>query len=127
MSESRRQKRVSSLIKEELSRLFIDLIQDSSSGLITITRVEMSKDLKTAYVYLSLFGFEDNDKVLEFLERRKGFLRKSVASRTELKYNPMLIFSLDKIYEYEEKIDKIIENLRENEKRAPRSDKQKDS
>ncbi len=127
MSESRRQKRVSSLIKEELSRLFIDLIQNSSSGLITITRVEMSKDLKTAYVYLSLFGFEDNDKVLEFLERRKGFLRKSVASRTELKYNPMLIFSLDRIYEYEEKIDKIIENLRENEKRTPRSDKQKDS
>lgn len=127
MSESRRQKRVSSLIKEELSRLFIDLIQDSSSGLITITRVEMSKDLRTAYVYLSLFGFEDNDKVLEFLERRKGFLRKSVASRTELKYNPMLIFSLDRMYEYEEKIDKIIENLRENEKRTPRSDKQKDS
>jgi ribosome-binding factor A len=127
MNESRRQKRVSSLIKEELSRLFIDLIQDSSSGLITITRVEMSKDLKTAYVYLSLFGFEDNDKVIEFLERRKGFLRKSVASRTELKYNPMLIFSLDRIYEYEEKIDKIIENLRENEKRTPRSDKQKDT
>lgn len=127
MSESRRQKRVSSLIKEELSRLFIDLIQDSSSGLITITRVEMSKDLKTAYVYLSLFGFEDNDKVLEFLERRKGFLRKSVASRTELKYNPILIFSLDRIYEYEEKIDKIIKNLRENEKRTPGSDKQKDS
>jgi ribosome-binding factor A len=127
MNESRRQKRVSSLIKEELSRLFIDLIQDSSSGLITITRVEMSKDLKTAYVYLSLFGFEDDDKVIEFLERRKGFLRKSVASRTELKYNPMLIFSLDRIYEYEEKIDKIIENLRENEKRTPRSDKQKDT
>lgn len=127
MNESRRQRRVSSLIKEELSRLFIDLIQDSSSGLITITRVEMSKDLKTAYVYLSLFGFEDNDKVLEFLERKKGFLRKSVASRTELKYNPMLIFSLDRIYEYEEKIDKIIKNLRENEKRTPRSDKQKDS
>jgi ribosome-binding factor A len=127
MNESRRQKRVSSLIKEELSRLLIDFIQDSSSGLITITRVEMSKDLKTAYVYLSLFGFEDNDKVIEFLEKRKGFLRKSVASRTELKYNPMLIFSLDRIYEYEDKIDKIIENLRENEKRTPRSDKQKDS
>jgi ribosome-binding factor A len=127
MNESRRQRRVSSLIKEELSRLFIDLIQDSSSGLITITRVEISKDLKTAYVYLSLFGFEDNNKVLEFLERRKGFLRKSVASRTELKYNPMLIFSLDRIYEYEEKIDKIIKNLRENEKRTSRSDKQKDS
>lgn len=127
MSESRRQKRVSSLIKEELSRLFIELIQDYFSGLITITRIEMSKDLKTAYVYISLFGFEDNDKVLEFLEKKRGFLRKSIASRIKLKYNPMLIFSLDRIPEYEERIDKIIENLKKNEKGTHRSDKQEDS
>ena len=126
MSESRRQKRVSSLIKEELSRLFIELIQGYFSGLITITRIEMSKDLKMAYVYLSLFGFEDNDKVLEFLEKKKGFLRKSIASKIKLKYNPMLLFSLDRIPEYEEKIDKIIENLRKNEKGTHRSDKQED-
>ena len=126
MSESRRQKRVSSLIKEELSRLFIELIQGYFSGLITITRIEMSKDLKTAYVYLSLFGFEDNDKVLEFLEKKRGFLRKSIASKIKLKYNPMLLFSLDRIPEYEEKIDKIIENLRKNEKGTHRSDKQED-
>ena len=126
MSESRRQKRVSSLIKEELSRLFIELIQGYFSGLITITRIEMSKDLKMAYVYLSLFGFEDNDKVLEFLEKKKGFLRKSIASKIKLKYNPMLLFSLDRIPEYEERIDKIIEDLRKDEKGTHRSDNQED-
>lgn len=116
MSDSRRQKRVSSLIKEELSRLFIEFIQDSSSGLITITKVEMSKDLRTAYIYLSLFGCREKEKILDLLEKRKGFLRKSIASKTKLKYNPLLIFSLDPTADYEERIDKIIKNMRKNER-----------
>lgn len=115
MDINRRQKRVSSLIKEELGRLLIELIQGSSSGLITITRVEVSKDLKTAYVYFSLYGYEEKEKIFDLLEKRKGFLRKSIASKVKLKYNPELIFSLDPTPGYEEKIDKIIKNLKENE------------
>lgn len=118
MNESRRQKRISSLIKEELSTLFIELIQNSISGLITITRVEMSKDLKTAYVYLSLFGCGEKGKVLELLEKRKGFLRKSIALKTKLKYNPLLIFSLDQTSDYQERIDKIIKAIRKNERES---------
>lgn len=116
MSDSRRQKRVSSLIKEELSRLLIELIQDSSSGLITITRLEMSKDLKTAYIFISLFGCREKEKILDLIEKRKGFLRKSIASKTKLKYNPLLNFSLDETPEYEKRIDKIIKNMRKNER-----------
>jgi len=116
MSNSRRQKRVSSLIKEELSRLLIELIQDSSSGLITITRLEMSKDLKTAYIFISLFGCREKEKILDLIEKRKGFLRKSIASKTKLKYNPLLNFSLDETPEYEKRIDKIIKNMRKNER-----------
>lgn len=124
MSESRRQKRVSSLIKEELSRLLIELVQDALPGLVTITRVEMSKDLKTACVYLSLFGFDSDQQVLDLMERKKGFLRKAIASKTKLKYNPMLIFSLDRIPEYEEQIDKIIEDLKKDEKGTRGPDQQ---
>lgn len=116
MSNNRRQKRVSSLIKEELSRLLIELIQDSSSGLITITRLEMSKDLKTAYIFISLFGCREKEKILDLIEKRKGFLRKSIASKTKLKYNPLLNFSLDETPEYEKRIDKIIKNMRKNER-----------
>ena len=114
--ESQRQKRVSSLIKEELSRLLIEVIQDSSSGLITVTRVEVSKDLKSAYVYLSLFDTQDKDRLLDLLEKRKGFLRKSIASKIKLKYNPMLIFSLDETYDYEERIEKILKDIKKDEK-----------
>jgi ribosome-binding factor A len=114
---SQRQKRVSSLIKEELSRLLIEVIQDSSSGLITVTRVEVSKDLKSAYVYLSLFDTQDKDRLLDLLEKRKGFLRKSIASKIKLKYNPMLIFSLDETSDYEERIEKILKDIKKDEKK----------
>ncbi len=114
--DSQRQKRISSLIKEELSRLLIEVIQDSSSGLITVTRVEVSKDLKSAYVYLSLFGTQDKDRLLDLLEKRKGFLRKSIASKIKLKYNPMLFFSLDKTFDYEERIEKILKDIKKDGK-----------
>lgn len=116
MQESRRQKRVSNLIKEELSRLVIESFQDSASGLITITHVSMSKDLKNAHVYLSVLGHSPKQEILDLINERKGYLRKAIASKTKLKYNPLLIFSLDDSFEYEERIQKIMKTLNKNEK-----------
>ncbi|MEE8604770.1 MAG: 30S ribosome-binding factor RbfA [Candidatus Aminicenantaceae bacterium] len=116
MQESRRQKRVSNLIKEELSRLVIESFQDSTSGLITITHVSMSKDLKNAHVYLSVIGHSPKQEILDLLNERQGYLRKAVASKTKLKYNPLLIFSLDDSFEYEERIQNVIKTLDKNEK-----------
>jgi len=116
MQESRRQKRVSNLIKEELSRLIIESFQDSTSGLITITHVSMSKDLKTAHVYLSVIGHSPKQEILDLLNERQGYLRKAVASKTKLKYNPLLNFSLDDSFECEERIQNVIKTLNKNEK-----------
>jgi ribosome-binding factor A len=113
---TRRQKRVAILIKEELSHLLNEGIQDSSSGLITITRVEMSPDLKTAHIYLSIFGGEQKETILALLDEKKGYLRKSIASKVKLKYNPLLIFSIDQSPEYEAKIDRLLEDIKKNEK-----------
>jgi ribosome-binding factor A len=112
----RRQKRVASLIREELSRLLVEGIQDSSSGLITITGVEMSPDLKTAHIYLSIFGGEQKETILGLLDKKKGYLRKSIASKVKLKYNPLLIFSIDQSVDFQAKIDKLLERIKKDEK-----------
>jgi ribosome-binding factor A len=114
METGRREKRVANLIKEALSRLLIEEVQGTSSALITITRVEMSRDLLAAHVYLSLFGWENKEAVLELLEKRKGYFRKYIASTVNLKYNPQLIFSLDPLLDYEERIDRLIERAKKN-------------
>ncbi len=104
------------MIKESLSRVLVREIQDSSSGIITLTRVETSPDLKTASIYLSIFGQADREALLALLEKRKGYLRKCIASEVKLKYNPDLIFYLDPTPEYETRIDRLIEQLKKDEK-----------
>lgn len=72
MTESRRQKKVASLIKDALSHILIESIQVSSNSLVTISKVEMTPDLKTAHVYLSCFSQEPDPSILEKLEKKKG-------------------------------------------------------
>lgn len=114
--DSRRQKKVASVIQNELSQLFVESFQDSNSGLISITRVEMSKDLKTAQIYISVFESSKSSSILELLNARKGYLRKSIASKTKLKYNPMIIFYPDFSLSSEKKIDEILEKIKKNAK-----------
>lgn len=76
----------------------------------------MGPDLKTAHIYLSIFGGKQKETILELLDKKKGYLRKSIASKVKLKYNPLLIFSFDLSPDYEAKIDKLLENIRKDEK-----------
>jgi ribosome-binding factor A len=114
MSENRREKRIGSLIKEELGRMLIEDFQGEQPGLITITRVEMSADLMTARVLLSVFGAPDAGEVLDQLQKRKGHIRKELASRINLRYNPELIFDLDPTPEYEERLDRLMESTKKH-------------
>lgn len=114
MNETRKQKRIASLVKEEVSRLIVEEVQDFVPTLITVTRVEVSKNLQTAYVYLTLLDKKHKQTILNKLEQKSGYLRKSIASVTKLKYNPKLIFSYDVGREHKEKIDKILDKIKKN-------------
>jgi ribosome-binding factor A len=110
-----RTRRVAELIQEELGRLLIRDFQDASSGLLTVTAVEVTSDLLTARVLLSVFGNRDPEALLERLEKSKGALRKALASRIKLKYNPQLFFVLDRSPELQDRIDRLIDKVREHD------------
>jgi len=76
----------------------------------------MSKDLKTARILLSIFPDREKEAILELINKRTVYLRKTIASKTKLKYNPLLIFSLDPSPDYEQRIDKLISNIKNDEK-----------
>ncbi len=115
MTEDRRIKRVARRIMEELGRFLIEEVQGPGPGLITVTRVEMTPDLATARVFLSIFGGEAPEEILARLERLKGPIRRLLASRVNLKYNPELIFLPDPAPEYGEHLDRLIEKARKHE------------
>ena len=109
-----RTRRVAELVQAEISRLLISEFQDQASGLLTVTRVEMTPDLLTARVFLSVFGAGDPKALLDRIERAKGQVRKALASRVKLKYNPQLIFTLDPGPEHQDRIDKLIEETKKH-------------
>ena len=110
--QGRRQKRVAGLIQDELSRALIREVQPPSGTLVTITRVEMPADLRTATVYLTVLGAADPEAVLDSVRQRAGHFRKIIATAVNLKYNPTLFFVLDPVPGYESRIDELIEKTR---------------
>ncbi len=114
-NKSLRQKKVESLLQDILSRILLESPFRSLSTMLSVTVVEVTKDLRTAHVYLSIFGTEDENKAVEELNNKIGYFRKAIASQTKLKYNPMLIFHLDPRFEHKEQIEKILNDIKDNE------------
>ena len=118
-SSGRRPKRVAGLIQDTMSRVFIQEVQPLFQGLITVTRVEMPPDLKSAKVYLTVLGADEPARILETIRQKSRHYRKILASTVNLKYNPELFFFLDPVPEYESRIDDLIARLKKNDEPQP--------
>ena len=94
---SRRVDRINGLLREEISKLLLREIKDPRlSGLLTITQVTTSSDLRNAKVYLSVLGDDEaNTAALQGIQSAAAFLRKQLRERLRLKYVPFLTFEID--------------------------------
>lgn len=94
---TRRMARVNDTIRRELSSLLMREARDPRlEGLVSITGVDTSPDLKYARVYVSVMGSEeDKMRVQEGLEAAAGFLRRGLAGRLTMRYIPDLSFERD--------------------------------
>ena len=118
MKSYNRSDRISQQIKRELSEIIQrnELKDDRISGLISITAVEVTGDLRNVKVYFSVFG-EEGQKVgtLSALEDAKGFLRGELCRRLGIKFAPELIFKLDDSLERGDKITELLEKIKREE------------
>lgn len=108
--DGRRQSRVGDLIREKIAELIIDGIKDPQvKGLITVTRVETTPDLKWAYVYVSILseGVERR-KTLGGLKRATGFIKGCLGHDLGLRFTPDIEFKLDESFEYQQRIDELL-------------------
>lgn len=110
MQHTRRKERIESLLKEEISKIILFHMNNPKIGFITVTDVRMSADLKTANVYISILSEKSlKDNSIEILNKSKGFIRREIAKKLNLRWNPEINFYLDDSLIIGEKIDKILQ------------------
>ena len=85
--------RVNEVIKRELSGIVTREIQFES--LVSINHVDVSSDLKSAHVFVSVLGSESSESVMKKLEENRPALQSELAGRVTMKFTPHLLFHLD--------------------------------
>src|SRR5580692_10252849 len=93
---SRRTAKVAEAVREQVSTTILVGLKDPRVKNVTVTRVEVSPDLRSAKVYVSVMGDEKMQKLtLRGLESARGFLQAKLAERVQIRYTPVLHFQLD--------------------------------
>ena len=94
---TRRTERLNDLLREEISEVLQHQVRDPRlGGLLSITRVDISPDMRYAKVFVSVLGGdEDMDKALESMGRAQGFFRRELAHRLNMRRTPLLSFHRD--------------------------------
>ncbi len=111
-----RMERIQELIKEEISLIFLHKIQDPELGLTTITKVEVTPDLRFAKVFVSILDKEKREDSLNKINDLKTLIRTELAHRVRLRRVPELTFLIDDTLDYVEKMESIFRKIHEDDK-----------
>lgn len=110
--------RVDEELKKELSNIISnDLKNPNVTGLISVTKVKVTPDLKYAKVYVSILNAKSTKGTLAALKKSAGFIRTELAKRVNLRITPEVVFELDDSMEYGAKIDSILKDIMKDVKK----------
>lgn len=107
--------KVNSSIKRELANMIqLGEIRDPRISFVTIINVDVSKDLQHAKVKFSMLSDAPNDikAAMAGFESCRGYIRKLIGQRLELRYVPAFQFIYDKSVKYAVEIDKVLEEIK---------------
>ena len=113
MPESRnRLERIDEEYRKELSQIIsYELKNPNVTGMISVTKVKVTNDLKFAKVYVSILNSKNIKDTLAGLKKSSGFIRSELARRVNLRNTPEIIFELDDSLEYGARIDSILKEI----------------
>ena len=110
--DSRRTRKVADQIKNELGWIMQQKYRDPQHGMVTITKVKLSRDLKYSTVYFSIFGQDIDIKESEkSLKKAIPFLRRELGQKVRMKFVPELRFFYDDSMEYSEHIARLFKKI----------------
>ena len=107
-----RAQRIADRIREELSVMIIQEVQDPRLEGIFITDVTVDRELAYAEIYVSAVeGVQRAEEILDGLQHAGGYLRKELANRIDLRVFPRLRFHWDPTFERADRMEKLFEDL----------------
>jgi ribosome-binding factor A len=116
----KRADRVADLIKQEISDILRRQAGDPRIANITVTDVKLTDDLRSARIYFVELGKDRlSADVEKGLSKAKGFLKRELGKRLQLRYIPELAFFYDPSFEYGSRIEKLLKEVRKDETDDP--------
>ncbi len=101
--------RISEEVRRELDKIVREDLNDPRiAGTYSITRVDVTRDLRYAKAHISILEEDKRKQFMEALKSATGFLRRELGHRIDLRYTPELIFELDTNIEYAAKINELL-------------------
>jgi ribosome-binding factor A len=104
--------RVSEQIKKELSQIILVEMKDPRINFLTITGTEITNDLSSAKIFISVMGTEEQQQqTLKTLASSKGYIRSELGKRIRLRIVPELSFILDESIAYGSRIGQLLNDI----------------
>jgi len=114
-----RPERVQEALRQEISRVALEEIKDPRIGFLTITKVELTKDLRYAKVYFSVLGgAKEKALALKGLNSAKGYIKGIVADRINLRLVPEISFRIDESIEHTKEIYDLFEKIKQKKEKG---------
>jgi ribosome-binding factor A len=109
MPAGRRNERVAEEIREEVAQIIGRELKDPRIGFVTVTRVTLTPDLRTAHVNVGILGdASQHEKTLDGLRKAAGFVRREVGRRIRMRHTPELVFHYDEGLDATERVAKLL-------------------
>ncbi len=111
---SQRSNQVAEELRKIISMILIDDLSDPRTGFLTITRIEVTADLRFAKVFYSVLGSEEQrESTREALEENLSFIRRLAVQQINMKYAMEIRFEEDRSIESSFQIDTILKKIKE--------------
>ena len=112
MSDKNRMNRIDEQLKEEISKIIDQEIQDPKfTGMVSVSKVKTTPDLRYARIFVTMLGCKSQKENLAILKKSSGYIRSLIAKRVNLRITPELVFEFDESIEYGARIDKILKDM----------------
>jgi ribosome-binding factor A len=107
---TRRTDQIGEAIREEVARIIARGLKDPRIGFVTITRAEVTPDLRHARIFFGVLGdTAQRDKTEKGLRQAAGFIRREVGQRLRLRFTPELVFQYDVGIEATDRVARLLE------------------